>query len=242
VSKRVAQKQANRVVREQLAAERRRTRTLWITIGAVLVLLIAGIVGWGMYKSQQPDDFASPAGVTDVGGDKGGLTVAGSGSVPVEVYLDFLCPACRNFEASTSDTLDQLVAQGKIHLVWHTLGFLDSASAPPGYSTRAANAAGCASDGGKLAEYGAALFASQPAEGGPGLTDDQLVDLGGPVGLNAPSFAQCVRNGTYTSWVENVNAEAAQRNVNSTPTVYVDGKLLENPTPDSIRAAVTAAG
>jgi protein-disulfide isomerase len=156
--------------------------------------------------------------------------------------LDFLCANCHDFEASTSDTLNQLATHGKIHLVWHTLGLLDSASAPPGYSTRAANAAGCASDGGKLAAYGAALFASQPAEGGPGLTDDQLVDLGGPVGLNAPSFAQCVRNRTYASWVANVNAKAAQRNVNSTPTVYVDGQLLENPTPDSIRAAVTAAG
>ena len=241
MSKRVAQKQANRVVREQLAAERRRTRTLWITIGAALVLLVAGIVGWGVYKSQQPETFAAPAGVTDVGGDKAGLTVAGGGSVPVEVYLDFLCPHCRDFEASTSDTLNQLAAQNKIHLVWHTLGFLDSASAPPGYSTRAANAAACASDGGKLAQYGAALFANQPAEGGPGLTDDQLVDLGGPVGLNAPSFAQCVRNGTYEPWVANVNAEAAQRNVNSTPTVYVDGKLLDNPTADNIRAAVSAA-
>ena len=242
MSKRVAQKQANRVVREQFAAERRRTRTLWITIGAALVLLIAGIIGWGVYKSQQPETFATPAGVTDVGGGQGGLTVAGGGSVPVEVYLDFLCPHCRDFEASTSDTLNQLAAQNKIHLVWHTLGFLDSSSAPPGYSTRAANAAACASDGGKLAPYGEALFASQPAQGSPGLTDDQLVDLGGPVGLNAPSFAQCVRNGTYEPWVANVNAKAAERNVNSTPTVYVDGKLVSEATPAKIRAAVSAAG
>ena len=241
MSKRVAQKQTQRMVREQLAAERRRKRAIWITVSAVLVLLIAGIVGWGMYRSQQPETFASPAGTTDDGGNKSGLTVSGTGPVPVEVYLDFLCPHCRDFEASTSDTLNQLAAQGKINVVWHPLGFLDSASSPSGYSTRAANAAACASDGGKLAQYGEALFANQPQEGGPGLTDDQLVDLGGPVGLNAPSFAQCVRNGNYKPWVANVNAEAAQRGVNSTPTVYVDGKQLTSTTPDSIRAAVSAA-
>ena len=40
MSRRADQKQAARVVRQQLAAERRRTRTMWITFVAVGVLLI----------------------------------------------------------------------------------------------------------------------------------------------------------------------------------------------------------
>jgi protein-disulfide isomerase len=245
VSRRAGQKeakrQANRIIQEQLAAERRRRRRIWITVIAVLVLVVAGAVGWSVFRSQTPETFASPAGVTDDGGTKAGITVAGDGPVTVEIYLDFLCPHCRDFEAATANTLDQLAAQNKIRLVWHPLGFLDSATSPAGYSTRAANAAGCAADAGKLEAYGSTLFANQPAEGSAGLTDDQLIELGGPVGLNAPSFAQCVRGGNYGDWVSNVDAMAARRGVNSTPAVFVDGTLLEQPTVQALIAAIDAA-
>src|SRR5262245_31594868 len=182
-----AKRQANQMVRQQLAAERRRRRTLWISIGAILVLLLAGLIGWGVSRSNRPAQFASPAGTTNDGGDRAGIAVAGQGPVLVEVYLDFLCPVCKQFETTTQPTIDQLVAANKIRLVWHPLGFLDANTVPPGYSTRAANAAACAADGGKLGDYGLNLFADQPPEGSAGLTDDQLVEIGGPLGLNAPS-------------------------------------------------------
>lgn len=238
MSKRTGRKQTNRIVREQLAAERRRTRTIWISVSAALVLLLAGLIGWAVLRSQTPDAFASPPGVTDDGGNKAGIVAAGDGPSTVEVYLDFLCPACRQFETATSTTLDQLVADDKIRLVWHPLGFLDSQSSPAGYSTRAANAAACAADAGKIKQYGEALFASQPPEGGPGLSDDELIDLGGPVGLNAPSFAQCVRDMKYRDWISNVNDKAAERGLFQTPTVFVNGQLMEQPTSQNITAAV----
>ena len=88
---------------------------------------------------------------------------------------------------------------------------------------------------------GAALFANQPAEGSAGLSDDQLIDLGGPVGLNAPSFAQCVRSQRYADWVANVDDQAARRGVTATPTVYVNGAPLGSPTPETLTAAINAA-
>jgi protein-disulfide isomerase len=215
---------------------------MWITIGAVAVLVIAGLIGWNIYRSQRPASFAMPAHVTDYGGPNAGLLAADEGgSVPVEVYLDFLCPACKQFEAALTPTLNQLLAEKKIKLVWHPLSYLNSLSAPPGYSMRAASATGCAADGGKLKAYGETLFTLQPAEGGPGLTDDQLIDIGGPLGLNAPSFAQCVRAVKYSDWVTHVDDLAAQRGVTQTPTVFVGGKPLENPTAASLTAAVAAS-
>ncbi len=240
MSRRADQKQAARVVREQLAAERRRTRTMWISLIAVGALLLAGLIGWSVWRSQQSESFAVPAGVTDEGGQDSGLLVAGDGPVTVEVYLDFICPACRQFEAVANPTLNQLIAERKIKLVWHTLGFLDEASTTR-YSTRAASSAGCASDAGRLKAYGEALFAQQPPEGGPGLSDDQLIEIGGTVGLNAPSFAQCVRQQRYAGWVAHVNDMASERGVNSTPTVFVAGKRVDQPTPENISAAVAAA-
>ena len=241
MSKRGAQKQSNRVVRDQLAAERRRTRTRWISVIAALVLVVAAVAGWGIYRSQRPQTYAVPAGVTNVGGQDAGVVVAGTGPVTVEVYLDFLCPACKQFETATFTATNQLITDGKVRVIWHPLGFLDRATNPPGYSTRAAAASACAADANKIGLYGMTLFANQPAEGSAGLTDDQLIDLGGAAGLNAPSFAQCVRQGKYVGWVGNVNQQAAKRGVNATPTVFVNGKELPAPTAEALTAAVAAA-
>jgi protein-disulfide isomerase len=82
-----------------------------------------------------------------------------------------------------------------ISLVYHPLGFLDRLSITR-YSSRASAASGCASDGGRFVEYKDARFANQPPEGGPGLSDEQLVELGAAVGLGA-DFARCVSGGAY---------------------------------------------
>ena len=241
MSKRVKdKKQAARIVRDQMAKERRQQRAMWITAGAVALLVIAGLVGFAVWQSQKPTTFATPASAVDDGGKQSGLVSAGTGPVTVEVYLDYMCPVCKQFEASAQPTLDQLIVDNKIRLVWHTLGFLDGQSTTK-YSTRASSASACAADGGKLKEFGEALYARQPAEGGPGLTDDELISIGGQVGLNAPSFAQCVRDGKYKTWVNHVNEAAAKRGVNGTPTVFINGKLIDDRTPAGIKAAVAAA-
>jgi protein-disulfide isomerase len=240
VSRRVAEKQATRVVRDQRADEIRRRR-LWISVAAVGVLVIAGLIGWGVYESNKPKTYPIPAGATNDGGTNAGLTAAGTGPVKVEVYFDFLCPFCKQFEAEATPTLDQLVAANKITLIWHPLGFLNANSTPPGYSTHAAAASACASDMGKLKPYGQALFAAQPAEGSAGLSDDQLIDIAGTVGIINPAFASCVRDSKYADWVTKGNDLAAQRGVTATPTVYVNGKQVPQPTGATVQAAVTAA-
>jgi protein-disulfide isomerase len=231
---------AQRMVREQMAAERQRRARILVTAAAVAVLVIAIIVGLSVYRTSRPPAVVIPAGVSDVGGRQSGLVAAGSGPVKVEVYFDFLCPFCKQFEATVTPTLDQFVAAGKITLVWHPLGFLDAHSNPSGYSTHAAASAGCASDAGKLKPYGEALFAAQPPEGGPGLSDDRLIDIAGNAGIINPAFAACVRDGRYAPWVGQLTNQAVQRGVTATPTVLVNGKVVQ-PTSEAVTAAVNAA-
>jgi protein-disulfide isomerase len=231
---------AQRMVRQQREAERQRRTRIVTAVVAVAVLVVAIIVGLSIYSANKPQTVTIPAGASDVGGTHSGLVAAGDGPVKVEVYFDFLCPFCKQFEATVTPTLDQLVASHKITLIWHPLGFLDSHSKPTGYSTHAAASAGCAADAGQLKAYGQALFAAQPPEGGPGLSDDQLINIAGNVGIINPAFAACVRGSNYQPWVTQLTNTAVKRGVSATPTVYVNGKQTE-PTADAINAAVAAA-
>jgi protein-disulfide isomerase len=223
------------MVRAQLAREERRRRATIIGAVALAVLTIAGLVGWGIYTHQRSTGFATPRTASD---DGVGL-VAAQGPVPVEFYIDYLCPYCGHFERETASTVDKLVREGAIQLVVRPMAILDRASSS-NYSTRASASAACASDGGKLLPYHNALFAKQPAEGSAGLSTDQLVALGRSVGLG-DDFESCVRGRTYVTWVPQVNDAASRRGIRGTPTVYVAGTALKEPTRENLVAAVTAA-
>lgn len=237
MSSRTAQKQAARVAREQLAQQQRRRRTWWTSLAVVAALLAAALLGWGLYTGQQETGpVRTPPGAVD----DGTAFAIGNGPVPIDVYADFLCPACKQFEQASGATLDQLVTEGKARVVYHPIAILDRMSAEGDYSTRAAAASACAAVGGRFDEYHKALFAQQPAEGGPGLTDGRLIELGTSVGLTG-DFASCVRDGTYRSWAARATEVASGRGVTGTPTVLVAGKRVEQPAPAALTAAVTAA-
>jgi hypothetical protein len=116
---------------------------------------------------------------------------------------------------------------------------------PHGYSTRSAAAAGCAADHGRLLEYSQALFADQPQEGSPGLSDDELISVATRVGITAPSFAACVHAHTYRPWARYVTETAYAHDITSTPTILVAGKPIDVGAADvtaELTAAVRAAG
>ncbi|WP_229399498.1 DsbA family protein [Micromonospora okii] len=237
MSSRKGQKDAARVVRQQLARERRRKRTLWTSLAAVAVLVIAGGIGWAFWSSQRSDNFTPPPGA--VGAGTG--VVYGAGPVTIELYEDFLCPACAQFQQASGATINQLVAEGKARVVFHPVAYLNRFSTTS-YSTRSAAASGCAAQGGKFREYAEALFQRQPPEGGAGLSNAELVDIAAGVGLDRNDFGSCVSDGTYEPWTEHVTEAASKAGVTGTPTVKIDGKEVADRSPAGITAAVEAAG
>jgi protein-disulfide isomerase len=176
-----------------------------------------------------------PAGATA----EGDGVMIGHGPVRVDAFIDFLCPFCRRFELSSGPALADLVAAGQVSLAYHPMNFLDEASTT-NYSTRAAAASGCAADQGRFAEYAHELFASQPPEGGPGLSDAELAGLGQAAGLAGAAFAACLGEGRYLDWPSRVTARATALGVEATPTVLVAGAVV-SPEPRAIAAAVAGA-
>ncbi|MDI3196106.1 thioredoxin domain-containing protein [Pseudarthrobacter sp. AL07] len=167
--------------------------------------------------------------------------------VKVVLYVDFICPVCKNFEAQYNQQLTSLRNEGKISVEYRVLGFLDNYSST-NYSSRAANAAACVVNESpeKYAEFIDSLFANQPAEGSAGLSDDKLKTMATDIG--AKPLDSCVDGKTYRPFVKFASKEAAAIGVTGTPTVFVDGKQwgkgasAQTPFPDFLQAAITAKG
>ncbi len=158
-----------------------------------------------------------PAGATP----EGDGIVVGDGPVPVDVYIDFLCPFCRRFELSSGPALAAMRIDHRISVAYHPMNFLDQASTTR-YSTRAAASSGCAADQDRFMDYMHALFVNQPPEGGAGLSDAELAAAGESAGLG-PDFASCVREGAYLDWAPYVTTRALTAGVEATPTILVAG-------------------
>jgi protein-disulfide isomerase len=231
---------AQRIVEEQRKAERRRKVRLWTTIGVVLVLVVAGLTGWAI-SANQSSATAGKVVVPPTSVDGGTAFAVGDGPVIIDLYEDFMCPICHEFETATGPTLQQLATAHKVTLRYHPISILNRSSNGTEYSTRSAGAAAAAAVGGKFIEYHDVLYANQPAENSDGLTNAKLIDLGKSVGLTSDAFATAVNDKTYDAWADQVTETAGKNGVNATPTVKVAGKVVTNPSPDTITAAVTAA-
>ena len=234
---------ARRIVEQQKAADRRRKVTIWTSVGVVAVLLIAGLIGWGVLANQDSDTSASST--PSVAVDDGTAFAVGSGPVTVDIYEDFMCPICHEFEQQTGPAIAQMVTDKKVTVRYHPVSILDRASNGTQYSTRSAGAAAAAAVDGKFIEYHNVLFANQPEENSDGLDDAKLIELGKSVGLG-DSFAKAVTDKTYDSWVTKVTESFSSRGYNGTPTIVVNGKKVEGPnqtlpTTEVFTQAVTAA-
>jgi protein-disulfide isomerase len=183
---------------------------------------------------QTPQPIRAPSGTTQQGD---GIAI-GNGPVAVDAYIDFQCPFCKAFEDESSEALADMVVAGAITMIYHPLRFLDRLSTTA-YSSRAASASGCAADRGRFWEYKDSLFANQPPEGGPGLSDDELIALGQGIGIGDESFGECVRAHVYVPWVSYVTEIAIERGVSGTPTVLVEGVQVDAD-PRTIASAVAA--
>ena len=244
-----AQRQKAAAAAAAAAAAHARRRRRLLTWGGVAAALVVALVVGIIVGSNSPDSAGDQALDTSVAAgfpdstrtDEAVVMVADDAQDPVsvELFLDLQCPACREYESRIADTLEELVIDGRVELIVHPIAILDGASTTQ-YSSRAAAAVACAADEGLFWEYQKLLYAEQPDEGGEGLSDERLVELGTEVGLSG-EFETCVSGGAQADWVEQVTQAAAERDIRSTPTVLVNGEQLTGGAPEDLVAAVEAA-
>jgi protein-disulfide isomerase len=231
-----------------------------IIIGAVVVLLLAGaVIGGILFSNAQKNKTegqvipAKPAAASYPVRRDGATVLAGKddAKVTVDIYVDMLCPFCRQFEQTNAAAIEANIAGGSLRVRYHLVTILNDRSDPPGYSLDAANAVLVAADNNQFPAYLTSLFAAQPEEGARGYSKDQLTKLGTDLGITNPDFATGVSTGRYNSDIQTAEAQTTnlpylQRDVGnntkafSTPTIAVGQTMIDTTDPKWLDKLLTS--
>ena len=146
----------------------------------------------------------------------------GSSSAPITIveFSDFQCPFCQR----AAPTLKQIRAKygDKVRVVWKD--FPLTQIHPQAF--KAAEAGHCAGEQGKFWEFHDHMFGNQAA-----LQPDSLKKYATDMGLDAPKFNACLDSSKYAERVRDGVAAGSRLGVNSTPTVYINGRMLTGAQP-----------
>ena len=166
-----------------------------------------------------------------------------SGILDIQMYVDYLCPVCGDFEKTNGDYISSLMQNGNTTVEIHPITILDRLSQGTKYSTRAANAAACVADysPNQFYDFHNLLYANQPAENTTALTDAQLIEFTTQAKVeNASGVSACITNQEFKAWVNAASARALNgpipnsnvAKVEGTPTIIVNGLKYEGSVTD----------
>ncbi|MGL4340217.1 MAG: DsbA family protein [Rhodoglobus sp.] len=250
--KREAAREKARILREEHKKKERRTKFL-LQGGVVLaVLLVAAIIASAIFL--RPN--ASGVGPKNMASDgiqltKGAVATTTpalksdqdpvpfkrdkkSGIVDIRMYVDYMCPGCGAFEQQNGEYITSLMENGETTVEIHPVAFLDRYAQGTRYSTRATNAVACVANYSpdSVYDFHNLLFANQPQENSPGLSDDELISYTKQAKVTkAKKIATCIKEREFESWVKASTARASDgpipdsdlEKVTGTPTVLVNG-------------------
>jgi protein-disulfide isomerase len=146
----------------------------------------------------------------------------GRTSAPVTLieFSDFQCPFCQRVAPTLKKIRDTY--GDKVRIVWKD--FPLTQIHPQAF--KAGEAAHCAGDQGKYWEYHDRLFANQQQ-----LQPEELKQHATDLGLDATAFNACLDTSKYGERVRDGVAQGTRLGVNSTPTIYINGRMLSGAQP-----------
>lgn len=232
---------ARQIAAQKLAEQKRKQRLITglVTGGIGLVVVaVAAFVAISVIVASQP--VPPPKG-----GDETSIIVGKpAAKVTVDLYVDFQCPGCKNFETANKQQLAKFAADGTAKLKYHPLGFLDAQSGGNRYSSRASSASACVanlSGAPAFEKFKDILFDNQPPEGGSGMEDAQLIAFASQAGASSTEIQNCIKQETYKGWTQAVTTAAGKAGVQQTPTVKVNNKDVADTSAQGIAKAINDA-
>lgn len=201
----------------------RQRQVLWV-VGAVVAALIVAV---GLILVNRPRDAGGsivaaepiPASIPLTG-----LTM-GEPDAPLHVveWGDYQCPGCGIFAREVFPQLiGEYVEPGLMSFEYKPFSFLGEES------FRAAEAALCAEDQGAFWPYHETLFQNQHGENLNAFSNERLKQIAASLELDTAAFNGCLDSGQKRADVDAAAADARGNGITSTPSVIVNGALLQN--------------
>ena len=209
----------------------------WILV--VIAVVGVAAIAWIVLRGRTGNAAVDPVPVE--GADNPQALVAkaqgisiGNDNTPVKilVFSDYQCPYCAQFASMIEPgIIKEFVPSGKLQFVYYEYPLGGAHK----YSFLAARAARCAGDQGKFWEYHDLVFGRQSdwaeEENQPLGT---FLDYGKQLGLDEGKFKSCVESDKYQDIVSANHLLGEKLGVNSTPTIFVNGRRVTGTTMDDL--------
>lgn len=207
------------------------TKPLVITLAALIVVVVVGLVAFLVARVQAPD----PAAAAVVRADSHVLDDAGDGAVTVVEFLDFECEACGAYYPVVEEARQKYAGQITYVVRYFPL---------PGHvnSMTSAVAAEAAAQQGRFEDMYHRLFDTQAKWGeAQESRADLFREYADDLGLDMAAYDAAVADPETEQRVRADFAEGRALGVGSTPTFFVDGRPLVIERWNDLETAIDAA-
>lgn len=183
---------------------------------AVLVILGLAIISWLLYIVARGEDIELAVKDPVIGSDNAAVTI--------EEFADFQCPAC----AAAAPTIKELLATfpTQVKLVYRD--FPLTQIHPQAFEV--AQGGLCVAQQGKFADFSEAMYENQAEwvnDSEKLATFMRVTVLGLEVDIQ--QWDECMASRASAKEVRRDMGEGTSRDVQSTPTFFIDGEKIENP-------------
>lgn len=225
-----ARAKAKALREQQKKGEARKRIALQVGVGGSVIVVIA-LVAFALISGANKET-AVPANMSFNDGIKIGTNLeaftpsytpaageAGTSAPNIQIYVDYQCPFCRDFELPNQSQIESWVTKGIATVEFHPISFLDGRGTPNEYSSRAANAAVCVAElsPNSFFKYNSLLFANQPEEGTAGPDNAELFDRAKEAGVtNEDEIQSCINEKRYGAWISEITTKALNENIPGT--------------------------
>ncbi|MGN6607670.1 MAG: MauE/DoxX family redox-associated membrane protein [Jatrophihabitans sp.] len=226
-----------------------RSRSLYLNGSLGLILALIFFIGIGVQGGRAK---ISGAVSTLFAAPTNGIVSGTKAAATVDLFEDYASPQARAFNQAVASTLAADVKANTAQVRYHPVAFLDADSKGDRWSSRAANAAICATDVSvdKFVALNNLFFGSaggkqvQPPVGSSGPSLSDIAGYGTTIGLTkaqVATFRTCVRDEQHLGVVEAITQRASQRGYTAGLTVLVNGRSVAASL-SAVKAAIAEAG
>jgi protein-disulfide isomerase len=211
-------------IREKRRKARQRQRLITILVISGGALILAAILIWPNIRPI--GEFVIPDPVEHPMAD--GMAMGDPNApVVIEEFSDFLCTFCQQFATQTEERLiEEYIATGKVYFVYKPYPLQQESFTP-------LEAGMCAAEQDKFWEYHDVLFANQEGHSAQAYAPRRLEAFAEALNLDVDQFNDCVRSNRFSGDVQASQVEGVNKGVSSTPTFFLNGRMIEGAQPFS---------